>query len=346
VALLSLIVTVYADCTTYFAVVTGCLVQSSGPTCWASYVQNQQSQCTVAESVEIFALCKAAIGGCTDCFFTCTPSTCLEALTVFTTCQLSVQNCTTKTVCDCYNNYVQSSAGVCISNDEKLTQWTTCAAAKEGCTNLDCTLDCQLLDSLIPDTRTTFQACWNTSTDKCGCYSAAVDKIVNFDGCNTAVTLKLETCIQSQLDCTTLQGTEDCKATNVSISVDKIVALYQQAAEQFRTLWNNGLASLGITIDTASQVSTGNSITFTLGVTYSGTITDTMASIKVEFSKSMGLRMQDMVSTEVSSGKRGVLSTSTIQITGNPNASSSGTSGLTFVLLPIVALISSIHYYF
>jgi len=344
VALLSLIVTVATDCATY---IPACLLTGSDPfTCWSNFVSNQQSQCTVAESITAFSICRA--GGCPNCYFTCTPSTCLDALTIFTTCELCVNGSTSKSICDCYTDYAQNSASVCISNDEKLTQWSTCALAKLGCTTLNCPLDCQLLNSVIPDTRITFQACCNnTSTDKCSCYSAAVDKIVDFDACNTAVSLKLETCIQSQLDCTTLQGTSECKATDVTLTIAQIQQLYVSAADKFLSVWNTKLAALnsGITIDTATQVSDGNSITFTLSVTYSTNVNDAETKCISVFSESIGLSVSQMQATEVNTNKRGVLSTSTIQITGTQSGSS-GASGLTFVLLPIVALISSIHYYF
>jgi len=334
--LLSLIATVNAtDCGTY---IPTCLLTSDSSTCWNNFVSDQQSQCTLTETIEAYALVRVA--GCSTCYFTATPTTCLEADTIFTTCQVL-----NTSICSCYADYVQKSASVCTSNDDKITQWTTCILAKLGCSNLDCTLDCQLLDSLIPDTRLTFQTCCNTTTDKCGCYTAAVSKIGTFTGCDTAVSLKLETCIQSQLDCTSMQGTQECKATDVALSIATINQLYEQAPDKFRALWNAGLASVGISITTVTQASDGNSITLTFTITYTGDINDAISSLKEQLVATIGLRDQDLQGKEISSSKRGVLSTSTVQITGNPN-SSSGASGLTFVILPLVALISSIHYYF
>jgi len=339
VALLS--ITVNADCSvqTYIATtLTPCFLSNDALTCWNNFVANQQAQCSVAESIEIYTACRVA--GCTTCYFSCTPSTCLDAYTIFTTCQLL-----NSSICSCYGDYTQKSASVCNSNDEKLTQFTTCTLAKLGCSALDCTLDCQLLDSLIPDTRLTFQTCWNTTTDKCGCYTAAVSKIGDFAGCDTAVSLKLETCIQTQLDCTTLQGTNECKATDVTLSIAKIKELYEQAEDKFKALWNAGLAAVGITINTASQVSDETSITFNLDISYTGSINDAITHCITEFSTSIGLSVDNMQGKVITTTKRGILSDSTIQITGTQNPSS-GASGLTFVILPLVALISSIYYYF
>jgi len=342
--LLSFIVTVYADCGTYVALtLTPCLLSSTPCQCWTDYVQNQQSQCTLDDTISIFESCKIR---CNNLYFDIIPSTCLDATTVFATCQLNLLN-TDKSVCDCYTDYVQHSDGVCLSNDEKITQWSTCALAKAGCANLDCPLDCQLLNDLIPDTRTTFETCWTNNTDKCSCYTAAVDKIVDFEGCDTAVTLKLETCVQTQLDCDTLQGTEQCKAIDVTLSISTIKALLDQNVEKFRVAWNNGFAKLNkaITVDTVTHESDGeNTISLTLTVTYSSDLPTLISDIIQELSCTIGLKAEDMQGKEVESSKRGVLSTSTIQITGKENGS--GASGLTIVLLPLVALISAIHYYF
>jgi len=272
----------------------------------------------------------------------------LEAATALTTCQSFLAN-TGKTGCDCFNNYLQNADSTCVSQDDKLSQVATCVLARVGCPTAKCTLDCQLLSNLIPDTNTTFQTCWTNNADKCGCYTAAVDKIVDFDQCNTAVSLKLETCVRAQLDCATIQGTDECKATNVTLSISTIKALLDQYSDKFKAAWNNGLAKLTnpITVDTVTQKSdSDNSITITISVTYTDpNIQDVIDNCKKEIAITIGLREEDLHGKEVQSSKRGVLSSSTLEFTGT-QPGSSGASSLTIVLLPLVSLISAMHYYF
>jgi len=345
VALLSLISTVYsADCSTYLALtIAPCLLAGSPCDCWNNFLQYQQSDCTVEQSIAIYAACKPT---CSTAFFNCTAANCLAANLIFTTCNANLLN-TNKTACDCFRNYIANTNGKCVSKDEKLTQLAQCAVARGLCPDEKCTLDCQLFDNqVITDTKQSFQTCWTNNADKCACYSATVDKIVNFDLCNPAATIKLETCVQTQLDCQTLQGTEECKATDVTLSIATIKALVDQNLEKFRTTWNNLLAASSITIDTVTQESDGDkSITFTFTATHNTDVNTCIAAIIKELSVSIGLREEDMEGKEVVTTKRGVLSTSTIEVTGKGNGSS-GASGLTIMLLPLVALISAIHYYF
>jgi len=343
--LLSLIGTVYSvDCTTYLATtVTPCVLGSTPCQCWNDFLVNQQSQCTVDESVLIFEACKSK---CNAAIFNCTAATCLEANLIFTTCAANLLG-TGQDACECFKNYRDNTNGKCVSKDDQLTQVAQCAVARGLCPTENCTLACDILNDLIPDTKQTFETCWTNNVDKCACYTATADKIVDFDGCNLAASLKLETCVQTQLDCDTLQGDETCKATDVTLSIATIKALVDANVEKFRTAWNNFLSKLAnaITIDTVAHESDGNTITFTLTVTYTGTDVQTVINECIHvFTLSIGLKAEDMQGKEVQTTKRGLLSTSTVAITGKDN--SSGASGLTIMLLPVVALISAIHYYF
>jgi hypothetical protein len=333
VALLSLIGTVYsADCSTYLALtITPCLITSSPCDCWKAFLENQQSECTAEQSVAIFAACKP---GCADAFFNCTAADCLSANLIFTTCAAYLAP--GKTACDCFKNYKENTNGKCVSKDEQLTEVAQCAIARGLCPDETCNLACELLDDLIPDTEQTFQTCWTNNADKCACYSATVDKIADFDGCNPAATLKLQTCVQTQLDCQTLQDDGGCDTSEVTLSIDTIKELVDANVEKFRNAWNSFLSKLAyaISIDTVTQETDGNTITFTITITHDNDVQTAINDCIHVFSLTIGLKAEDMHGKEVQTTKRGVLSTSTVEITGN-GSGTSGASGLTIMLLPI-----------
>jgi len=235
-----------------------------------------------------------------------------------------------------------------------LQTWGFCSLAQtKGCTS-DC--PCTLLSKLIPDAEAEYEACWNAGYDRCGCYTSAVAYVAPYKGiCGDFGSFTLTSCIRSQFNCTDWIGTDKCAVTSVSLDISEIKEMFEQYQSYFVDLWNKNLEKLQNSVSVTAVVTTTNgdkSITWQLSVSYDDskvTLDGVIEVMKGQLAASVGLKKEQLSGGTVESngGKRNVLgqTTSDIFIQGT-STDGSGASTLSFVILPIVSLISFFHYLF
>jgi len=251
--------------------------------------------------------------------------------------------------CTCVNNYLSNAQDVCKSDVDKVVSFAVCAVNHKMC-NLEC--DCSVLNTFIPDKKTSFEACLKTS-DSCGCYTSTADEVSKFtQTCDFAAQYQLSACIEAQLDCPSFIGSKKCQTIkfNVTLNADDIEAIFTGNEHKFVAVWNTQFTNNGkqIVVKNVTYVKDGNTNNWSLVCSYddSQTIQQLIDDVKEAFSISVGLKMDNLQASAVNSKKRSVQGpqTATISITGTGD--NSGASSLSFVMVPVLLVSALFHYAF
>jgi len=311
---------------------------------WNNFLQSQT--CNMTELLTTVVIAKSF---CSTAVFTWTPKTCLENTLVLTTCLAGSKIPTLSMDCTtCFTDYQSYSAQLCTSSGgDAYLALSSCVSAKALCAGVTCDVDCTSLVPEVNDKTATFDLCFGAATDGCPCYSSFTTSVTLYSICSATKGAQLSVCVQSQFKCVTTQNT--CTATDISLTIPQVKDIFDGWYQSYVSIWNNALTNLEqITVTTISYTRDETaSISYSLDVTFNeavNTIDEVCQKLKETFADSIGLPETQLTVTATSTTKRGLLSTSEIQVVGNGAPSNSG-SGLSVVMIPMLTFMTAIFYY-
>jgi hypothetical protein len=128
-------------------------------------------------------------------------------------------------------------------------------------------------------------------------------------------------------------------ATDISIGLQDVEAIYNKYQTQFKDLWNRVLASANIVISNVVQVATSTQITYTVTLNWDSVntnITQVLLVVKNQFAATLGVTASQVTTFTVGTNKRAGMATDDVKVV--VTGQSSGANSLTFFMAPVIIL--------